>query len=255
MRTLVVGDIHGCFVEFQQLLEAAQICAHDRVVSVGDTVDRGRDGELVLKYFMENPNALAVMGNHERKHLQIARGKVRPALSQQLQLRDFSVGFWDDALSFMSTLPFYLELEDALVAHAFFEPGKSPSLQEENVLVGTMTGQKMLEKNYPKPWYELYDYGKPIVVGHLHYGTGGRPFIVPDRVYALDTGCCRGLRLTGLLLPEFRIVSVPAQMDHWEATRRRHYSPEEQLAVDLELPWAQVEAIIDNEQYRWLAPV
>lgn len=55
-RTLIVGDIHGCWDEFRALLDAARIGPPDRIVAVGDLCDRG-------------PAASSVMGNHEWKHV------------------------------------------------------------------------------------------------------------------------------------------------------------------------------------------
>ena len=40
-RTLIIGDIHGCYDELRDLLEVAAVAADDVVVSVGDLVDRG----------------------------------------------------------------------------------------------------------------------------------------------------------------------------------------------------------------------
>ncbi|MBV6452010.1 MAG: Bis(5'-nucleosyl)-tetraphosphatase, symmetrical [Anaerolineales bacterium] len=54
MQTLVVGDIHGCFDEFQALLDKAGLTDDDSIVSVGDCVDRGPDTPVVLRFFQEN---------------------------------------------------------------------------------------------------------------------------------------------------------------------------------------------------------
>src|SRR2546423_1264736 len=46
-RTIVVGDIHGCYDELVALLEKAALDPGDRVVSVGDLIVKGeknRDG-------------------------------------------------------------------------------------------------------------------------------------------------------------------------------------------------------------------
>ena len=41
-------------------------------------------------------------------------------------------------------------------------------------------------------------------------------------MYLIDTGCCDGKALTGLLLPEFRLVSAPAQRNHWGIALQGH---------------------------------
>ena len=54
MQTLVIGDIHGCYDEFQSLLDKAGLTDEDSIVSVGDCVDRGPDTPAVLKFFQDD---------------------------------------------------------------------------------------------------------------------------------------------------------------------------------------------------------
>ena len=49
-----------------------------------------------------------------------------------------------------------------------------------------------------------------------------------DRVFGLDTGACHGHTLTGLLLPERRLISVPARADHWAYVRDAWQVPVQQ---------------------------
>ena len=56
----------------------------DSIVSVGDCVDRGPDTPAVLRFFQEMPNALLIMGNHERKHVRADRHEVKLARSQKI---------------------------------------------------------------------------------------------------------------------------------------------------------------------------
>lgn len=220
MKRLVIGDIHGCARELHDLIAAAGIGPGDEVISVGDMLDRGPGDAAVLAFFKEHRGARAIMGNHELKHLGWREGRVKPALSQRISRRILGDTDWNRYLDWFETLPTYIELPEALIVHGFFEPGKAPSEQQQRVLCGTMSGQKRMAP-YGEPWYASYDGEKPIIVGHLLYG-GAHPAIVPGRFYGLDTGCCHGQRLTGLLLPDFEIVSVPAHEDHWEVLRRRH---------------------------------
>lgn len=52
MQTLVIGDIHGCYDEFQTLLDKAGLTEDDSIVSVGDCVDRGPKTPAVLRFFV-----------------------------------------------------------------------------------------------------------------------------------------------------------------------------------------------------------
>jgi serine/threonine protein phosphatase 1 len=219
MKRLVVGDIHGCFTEFQDLLQVAGLSAEDEIIAIGDVVDRGPDSPRVLDFFRTHPNASSLMGNHERKHVRSFHGEIEPALSQVLTRRQLGEEHYFAAVAFMATFPHFIELPEAVLVHAYFEPGVPLRAQRDNVIVGTLSGQGYLEQHYDLPWYELYDGARPIVVGHHDYRNTGEPFIYRDRVYGIDTSCCRGKRLTGLLLPDFKVLSVPSRRDYWKAAR------------------------------------
>lgn len=238
---LIIGDIHGCWDEFQALLDKAGPGPSDRIIAVGDIVDRGPESEKVLEFFRSTPNALTIMGNHERKHISSFERRVRPALSQKIVRHEVGERYppWID---FFRALPLCLRLSEALVVHGFFEPGVPLEQQRDTVLCGTMSGQGYLEQRYSQPWYELYQ-GSPIIVGHRDYLCTGEPFVFRDIVYGIDTRGYEGGRLTGLILPGFRLISVPA-MKNYRAEARRHYAwlahpPDE----DARLEWDKVESI------------
>lgn len=212
MTTLVIGDIQGCYVELLELVEKAGMTDSDRIVALGDIVDRGPDPQNVIDYFRTKPNAETIMGNHERKHVESYHGRTQPAKSQVLTKQQ--VTDYPGIIAWMETLPQYMRLPEADLVHGFFEPGIPLEKQWEKVIVGVMGGQKKIQA-LPKPWYEMYDGDKPLIVGHHNYTGTSTPFIYKDRVYGLDTSCCHGGALTGLLLPEFRIVQVPAKKNYW----------------------------------------
>jgi serine/threonine protein phosphatase 1 len=235
MQTLVIGDIHGCYDELQALLDKVGLTEGDAIVSVGDCVDRGPETPAVLDFFQKTPNAFLIMGNHERKHVRAGRREVKLAQSQQISKIQFGETY-PDALAFMDTLPLYLDLPDALVVHGYFEPGLVLPQQRSTVLCGTMGGDKHLRAAYDRPWYELYEGEKPLLVGHHNYLGRDQPFVYRDRVFGLDTDCVTGRALTGLLLPSFRFISVPSRANHWAQIRQRYSvetrnSPKQTVAV------------------------
>jgi len=219
MQTLVIGDIHGCYDELLSLLDKAGLTEDDSIVSVGDCVDRGPDSPAVLRFFQEKPNALLIMGNHERKHVRADMHEVKLARSQKISKIQFGETY-SDALAFMRELPLYLDLSNALVVHGYFEPGLPLSQQRATVLCGTMGGDKHLRALSDRSWYELYDGDKPLLVGHHNYSNTDQPFIYQDRVFGLDTDCVTGRALTGLLLPSFKILSVPSRANYWAQIQR-----------------------------------
>jgi len=217
MKQLVIGDIHGCYAELLALLDKAGLGEEDQIIALGDIVDRGPEPVQVVEFFRTYPNALSLAGNHERKHVRARKGELRPALSQIITRWQYEQegADYDAAATFMATFPLYLELPDAILVHAFLEPGLPLEQQRLEVLVGHISGDHYLRQTYDRPWYELYDREKPVIVGHRHYTNTLQPFVYADRVFGLDTGVYQGMALTGLVLPDFRLVSVRASRNHW----------------------------------------
>jgi serine/threonine protein phosphatase 1 len=222
-NTLIIGDIHGCYVELHALLEKAGLGDEDTVIGIGDIVDRGPETPQVVDYFRMTPNAMAIMGNHERKHVRAARHEVKLSISQQISQVQFGAAY-QEALEWMADLPLYFEMEHAIVVHGYFEPSIALEHQIPSVLCGTMGGERILRQRYDLPWYELYDGDKPVIVGHYNYTHTDQPFIYQDKVFGLDTDCVTGKALTGILLPSFRFVSVPSRGNMWMQVRRTYHA-------------------------------
>merc|ERR1712113_321432 len=69
-RTVIVGDVHGCSVELQDLLRKLQFKHNrDSLILVGDLVGKGPHPKEVVRIAREL-GALAVQGNHEYNLLQ-----------------------------------------------------------------------------------------------------------------------------------------------------------------------------------------
>jgi hypothetical protein len=219
MKTLIIGDIHGCFSELQELLDKAGIAVDDRIIALGDIVDRGPNSVQVLDFFSNHSSRLSLMGNHERKHIRGARHEVHLALSQIISREEFGAGY-PQALEQMGRFSLFLDLSEAVLVHGYLEPGVPLEQQRDTVLCGTMSGDHYLRSQYEQPWYALYNGDKPVIVGHHDHLRNGQPFIY-QRVYCLDTSCVHGGTLTGLLLPEFKLVSVPSRRDYWRETRQK----------------------------------
>jgi serine/threonine protein phosphatase 1 len=219
VRRLIVGDIHGCDAELLDLLDLTGLAEGDEIIAVGDILDRGPASPAVFDFFTQTPGARSLLGNHERKHVRSFRGEVTPALSQRIARWQFGEERYPAVCAVLEGFPTRLALPEALLVHGFFEPGVPLAEQRESVVVGTLSGEAYLRQRYGRPWYELYDGDRPIVVGYHDYLGSGEPFVYRDRVFGVDTACYSGGRLTGLLLPEFRFFSVPARANHWEAVR------------------------------------
>lgn len=122
-RVLIVGDVHGCLAELQDLLVAARFRAEsDVLVLVGDLVNKGPSSVEVLRFLRSTPHALAVRGNHDDAalaHFYIfqSTGQVSPKYAYVEQ-------FSPEDVAFLEQLPFTISLphHNALVVHAGIVP-------------------------------------------------------------------------------------------------------------------------------------
>ena len=71
-RIIIIGDIHGCILEFNELLDQLRITDTDQVFCIGDLIDKGPDSASVVKRCVELSKQCQfklILGNHEEKFL------------------------------------------------------------------------------------------------------------------------------------------------------------------------------------------
>jgi serine/threonine protein phosphatase 1 len=81
MRTLAIGDIHGCATALHTLLEAVRPGRDDVLITLGDYVDRGPDSNRVLETLikLESQTQLKpLIGNHEILFLDALARRIDP---------------------------------------------------------------------------------------------------------------------------------------------------------------------------------
>jgi serine/threonine protein phosphatase 1 len=239
MRTIVIGDIHGCYDELLDLLAKVAISDTDLLISLGDIVDRGADSVKVYDFLKNRPNTIVLMGNHERKHLRQTLSYAQGIVKLQFGNR------YDEFLAWTSNLPYYYETESAICVHAAIENGIAISQQKAEVLCGCTAGEKYLTKQYQNTyWSEIYTGEKPVIFGH--HVVGDEPLIIDRRVYGIDTGSCHGGRLTAVILPSFEIVQVPADRDYWQAEIVKWQVPVMMAKPWGTYKWQKIAAICDE---------
>lgn len=64
-KTYVISDVHGCYDQFIQLLEKIKFSDNDRLILLGDLVDRGPRSCKLLSFIMGKPNIYPILGNHD----------------------------------------------------------------------------------------------------------------------------------------------------------------------------------------------
>ena len=71
-RIIAIGDIHGCHLEFADLLAQINLTKDDQLILLGDLVNRGPDSTKVIDLARQN-NAISLLGNHELRPLNYRR--------------------------------------------------------------------------------------------------------------------------------------------------------------------------------------
>ncbi|MCL1469603.1 metallophosphoesterase family protein [Argonema antarcticum] len=69
MRILAIGDIHGCSIALDSLLAAVDPQQNDKIITLGDYVDHGRDSKGVIDRLIalhDEGQLVALRGNHEQ---------------------------------------------------------------------------------------------------------------------------------------------------------------------------------------------
>lgn len=76
-RTLIIGDIHGRYNEMMKALEYMGYKDSDRLIFLGDYIDRGPDSKKVMDFLVElrkNRDNIFLKGNHEDIFLKLSLG-------------------------------------------------------------------------------------------------------------------------------------------------------------------------------------
>lgn len=200
--------MHGCFDELEALLAAAGWTSADRLVFVGDLVAKGPKSKQVVG-FARSVSAMAVVGNHDAHVLKAREGK-RDALKGTH--REVADSLDEDDWRYLELLPPWLDFPElnTLVVHAGLLPHVPLSAQPRHLLLNLRSinpdGSGSTRALEGRPWAELWPGPRFVVFGH----DAIRKLQRHPHALGLDTGCVYGGLLTGVWLPERRVVQVPA---------------------------------------------
>lgn len=166
----VVGDIHGRFDLVEEALRQVNFdYTHDRLLCVGDLIDRGEDSWKVLN-FLRKPYVHAVRGNHEDFLLRIYEIESPPEELIAHYAPSMGLQWWltvhssirDLIIAQLRSLPLVMELEthrgQVGFVHAEVEIGYNwgefkTAIQYHNeaVIHSALWGRKRLTRNFDVP--------------------------------------------------------------------------------------------------------
>lgn len=208
MRTIVISDIHGCYDELRELIMALETKGEynkniDRLIFLGDYIDRGKDSRLVVKFIRElqkdNDNVIALMGNHEDMLLDYYNGRNKSwKFNGYNDTINSYKGFFEEFESdveWMSKLPLYYEDDYFVYVHAGVEADKPLNQQSRWDLLWVR-----------EPFiFSSEKFNKTVIFGHtpsLSYNESVMPYRTWGNNIGIDTGCVFGGNLTALIIDE-----------------------------------------------------
>ena len=205
MRYLVIGDIHG---EIDKLLKFLPFFNKvDKVIFVGDYIDRGNNSLEVLREVLTVPNAICLMGNHEYSYKKkINRGKV--VYPKDINIKDF--GEFSSLINSIKQINYKDEniavthAAAALWQHNFYD------IDFDKFIYGWTDPTRKNANGYPirKSLAEVYPNEKsekPIIYGHTHE----KQLLISENVYCVDFDSGNeGGQLCGVIFENSKLVDT-----------------------------------------------
>lgn len=215
-RTFIIGDIHGCYEEFINLVNENGYSKNDVVISVGDLNDRGPHSDCAIYRFASGiiDNHYSIRGNHDDKLIRWLRGNKVNAESLQSTINQLGDIDKDRLYYKMMDLPYIIKLgSNNYITHAGFNPNYHPmnNSKEFSMYARHYDPVKKTfthDQNH-KYWFDYKTDDNNYFFGHIIFDE--MPKI--DKVYALDGGCYKGgpLRAAVLIHNEFsHIIETPS---------------------------------------------
>ena len=237
----IVGDIHGCFDELEELLSKLGYKvvragsnftlvqpSRRKLIFLGDLVDRGPRIPDVLRLVMSAVGfgqAFCVPGNHDVKLLRKLHGKnvklTHGIVDTLEQLEREPEEFQREIAEFLEGLVSHYVLDggNLVVAHAGMKEelqGQATRAAGAFALFGETTGETD-EFGLPVRHNWGADYRGKAMVVYGHTPVAEAEWL--NNTVNIDTGCVFGGKLTALRYPEKEFVSVPAHKTYYESAK------------------------------------
>ena len=207
MRTLVIGDIHGCNQQLRQLLFQINLKPNDILVTLGDYIDRGPDSYGVIETLIDiskHCTLIPLRGNHEELLLNSDKEKYQiiwcnngaaATLSsystnnqQFVHYKSVMDLIPDNHIEFLKNCKLYYEDDNNIFCHA----GYNPNLDLKDNSKQTLLWDHVKSNNLLQP----HKSGKTAWLGHTPQKGG----LIVDHGHLkmIDVGSSRTGRLAAV---------------------------------------------------------
>jgi serine/threonine protein phosphatase 1 len=196
-RTIAVGDIHGCSDALASILAAIDPQPDDRIITLGDYVNRGDDSKSVLDMLIElsgRCRLVPILGNHEEQMLRALGDKAEfkwwMEFGGSVTLDSYGSSGQIELIpvehfQFVQSCVPWFETNTHLFTHGNYDPILPLDQQ-----VGKTLRWLSLRDSMPGPHIS----GKIAVVGH----TPQAEILDLGHLICLDTGCAYGGKLMAM---------------------------------------------------------
>lgn len=204
-RVLAVGDIHGMYEKLITLMEQVRFDpAEDKLVFLGDYIDRGPDPVACLQYVFDlhhsfPDSVMCLLGNHEvmmSSYLMQKTGSYHDLIADYAdswlknggmetlrELEKLETKQKEELVRWVMNLPVSFRYEEFFFCHAGIDPDVPLSVQNDF---------DMLWRR--QQWWEQYQGDNIIVAGHTPIqkikkkARHVKPLFLPNNVIMCDTG-------------------------------------------------------------------
>ena len=193
-----IGDVHGHLGTFRALMHRLKLNPEDRVVCLGDMIDRGPDSAGLVDFIRTHPQIICLKGNHELMAVSSLQDDGSVELWQPWLVRggrstwgsyivraegdlyDAKKQFASD-LMWMDNLPNHIVLDNLRLVHAGYDPRMPLDLQGDKELL-------WIRKRFYTHGYAV-DPDRTVVFGHsTTTKVGPNPGYVAESDVRLSNG-------------------------------------------------------------------
>jgi Calcineurin-like phosphoesterase len=164
-KIAIIGDIHGCYDELCELLDAIDWSPRSHIlILTGDLIDRGPKIKETLMFAMDTPYVYSLMSNHEMKLLRYLKGNLVKTTTLVKTIEQCGETFLRDPslLEWLESLPWIVRWADSsYVVHAGIRPDRPITRQQKDHCIFIRTWNPKTEKISNEgidPWWYEYPY-------------------------------------------------------------------------------------------------
>lgn len=224
-KVLIVGDVHGCLHEMEELLQEAKSKFPDQEILpifVGDLLSKGPFPVETLKK-LQKIEHYAVRGNHDEAILRQVLSLKKKELYQLPPKYSWVPNLSDD-IGYLRELPYTISIPSlsVIIVHAGLVPGIPLTEQElTNMIImrnlvkspeGTLSAAELT--NEGEAWASFWPGPDHVYFGH----DARRKLQKHAHATGLDTGCVYGNQLTGAVVTKdsTELIQVKAKQVYKE---------------------------------------